>query len=226
MTALPASAQTDEQRAGARSLATEGVSAFNEGRFSDAAELFEKAESLVHAPTHLLFLARSDAKLGRYVKAREAYLKIVKEQLPSTAPQAFRDAQTAADTEVRAIEPKIARLKVKLEGGQGATDLTLKIDGDVLSAVLIGASQPLDPGEHTVEILARGKSAAPQKVTLTEGGAAVVTLKLVDDPNAAPVPVAAPGAAAPGAPPADGAPPSDAGVAKPGQGLRIASYSA
>jgi len=56
-------AQSDEQRAGARTLATEGAQAFNESRFKDAVDLFSKAESLVHAPPHLLFMARAHAKL-------------------------------------------------------------------------------------------------------------------------------------------------------------------
>jgi len=46
-------AQSDEQRAAARSLATEGAGAFNDGRYQEAVELFSKAESLVHAPPHL-----------------------------------------------------------------------------------------------------------------------------------------------------------------------------
>src|SRR5262245_47766485 len=81
-------AQTDEQRAGARSLATEGATAFKDGRYKDAVDLFTKAESLMHAPPHLLYLARSHVKLGQYVKAREAYLRITKEQLPGNSPQA------------------------------------------------------------------------------------------------------------------------------------------
>src|SRR5262245_32455278 len=89
----PALAQSDEQRAGARTLATEGAAAFNEGRFKDAVDLFSKAESLVHAPPHLLFMARAHAKLGHFVKAREAYWKIIKEPLAPNAPQAFKDAQ-------------------------------------------------------------------------------------------------------------------------------------
>src|SRR5215468_6119020 len=115
-TAAPSFAQTDEQRAGARSLATEGAQAFNEGRFKDAVDLFTKAESLVHAPPHLLFMARAHAKLGQFVKAREAYLKIVKEQLAPNAPQAFRDAQATADEERKQVEPHIGRLTVKVEG--------------------------------------------------------------------------------------------------------------
>ena len=74
---VPVYAQTDEARAGARSLATEGATAFSDGRFKDAVELFSKAESLVHAPPHLLFIARASTKLGQFVKAREAYEKAI-----------------------------------------------------------------------------------------------------------------------------------------------------
>src|SRR5262245_168260 len=88
-----AAAQTDEQRAAARAVATEGAAAFNQGRFKDAVDLFTRAEALVHAPPHLLFLARAHAKLGQFVKAREAYMKILKEQLTANAPPAFRNAQ-------------------------------------------------------------------------------------------------------------------------------------
>src|SRR5688572_9853786 len=108
--ALPAAAQTDEQRASARSLATEGATAFNEARWKEAVDLFTRAESLVHAPPHLLFLARAHTKLGQFVKAREAYLKIVKETLAPNAPRAFRDAQVSAEQELKEIEPRIGSL--------------------------------------------------------------------------------------------------------------------
>lgn len=201
------------------------MAAFNEGRFADSADLFGKAESLVHAPTHLLYLARSQAKIGKYVKAREAYLKIIKEQLPASAPQAFRDAQVSAETEVKAVEPRIGKLTVKVEGSQGATELALKVDGEKVPAVLIGAPQPIDPGEHTIEVSATGKRSTPQKVKVGEGSAASVTLKLEDDPNyVAAAPVAAAGSAQPQTTP-DGKP-ADSGPTGPNQGMRIGSYAA
>jgi len=55
----------DENRAAARSAAVAGATAMNEGRFAEAADLFTRAEALVHAPTHLLYLARTQVKLGR-----------------------------------------------------------------------------------------------------------------------------------------------------------------
>jgi hypothetical protein len=232
--AAPAAAQTDEQRAAARSLATQGNAAFEAGRYRDAVELFGKAESLMHAPPHLLFMARSHKKLGEFVRAREAYLKITKETLPASAPKAFRDAQAAAEQEVREVEPKIANLTVKIEGGAGAANLTVKVDGAVIPSVLVGVAQPIDPGTHQVEASATGFTAAPQTISIKDGATSSVALKLEPDPNAAPpplTPLAVPAAAA--AAPANPAPPPPApppaaseAPSSSNSSLRIGSYVA
>jgi hypothetical protein len=227
--ASPASAQSDEQRAGARTLATEGAAAFNEGRFKDAVDLFTKAESLMHAPPHLLFAARAHAKLGQFVKAREAYMKIVKEQLAPNAPQAFRDAQTAAEDERKLVEPHIGRLVVKVEGAENAKDLSVTVDGQPVSTVLLGVPQPMDPGTHTVAASATGFKSQPASVTLKDAASGAVSVRLEVDPTAAVA--AAPAAAAPGpatggpiATPAGNPPPSDVGPSSASNGMRIGSY--
>lgn len=220
----PAAAQTDEQRAGARALATEGAQAFNEGRFKEAVELFAKAETLVHAPPHLLFMARAHTKLGQFVKAREAYMKIAKEQLPSNAPQAFRDAQVTAEDERKQVEPRIGRLTIKVEGADAAKDLSVAVDGQPVSTVLLGVPQPMDPGDHTVSATATGFKAAPASVSLKDGGTGAVTLRMEVDSSVAPpgaAPAASPTASAPLVSTAPSAPPSDASGPN---GLRIGSY--
>src|SRR5687768_16765016 len=189
--------QTDEQRAGARTLATEGALAFNEGRFKDAVDLFARAESLVHAPPHLLFMARAHAKLGQFVKARENYWKIIREQLSPSAPQAFRDAQAAAEEERKQVEPHIGRLLVKVEGAEGAKDLVVAVDGQPFPSVMLGVPQPMDPGEHTVTATATGFKAAPVKVSLKDAGLGSAVVKLEVD-NSAPAPGPAPAESAAG----------------------------
>jgi tetratricopeptide (TPR) repeat protein len=223
--------QTDEQRAGARSLATEGAAAFNDARYKEAVDLFTKAESLMHAPPHLLYLARAHAKLGQFVKAREAYLRVTKEQLAPNAPQAFREAQTTAQKELNAINPKIGSLEIKVEGAEAAKDLSVKIDGNPIAAVLVGVPQPIDPGEHRVEASATGFRAQPQTVRLGDGEKASTVLKLEVDPNAAPMAAAgAAPAAAPGAATAPGAPVKDTSVSmdstSSGSGMKIGAYAA
>ncbi len=229
-------AQSDEQRAAARSLATEGATAFNEARYQEAVELFSKAEALVHAPPHLLFLARSHAKLGQFVKAREAYLKVVKETLPANASPAFRNAQSSAGDEVQLIEPKIASLTVKVEGGQSAKDLAVLVDGVPINSVLIGVAQPIDPGQHKVEAGATGLRAPEQAVTLGEGEKKAIVMTLASAPGAAPLiavaqapaATAEPQPTATAAPASSPAPQKDEGPAPKDDksGLRIGSYAA
>jgi hypothetical protein len=204
-------------------LATEGAQAFNEGRFKEAVDLFVKAESLMHAPPHLLFAARAHAKLGQFVKAREAYMKVVKEQLAPNAPQAFRDAQAAAEEERKQVEPHIGRLTVKVEGAEGAKDLVVAVDGQPIPSVLLGVPQPMDPGDHTVTATATGFKSAPVAASLKDAGIGAVTLKMevdnsVPPPGAAPAPGAAAGGALSTAP---AGPAADAGSKS---GMRIGSY--
>ncbi len=233
LSSLPAYAQSDEQRAAARSFATEGAKAYNEGRFKDAVDLFGRAETLVHAPPHLLFLARSHAKLGEFVKARENYLKIVREPLAANAPAAFVEAQSAAQQEVRDVEPHIARLTIRVEGGAGASDVAVLLDGQPVASVMIGAPRPIDPGTHKVEAGGTGFRAEPQTVALKDGESKVVVLKLEAAEGAAPLiappPGAAPAPASSAAPAASTASPTaDQGVTAPEDksGLRIGSYVA
>jgi hypothetical protein len=236
---LTAFAQSDEQRAAARDLATAGVEAFKEGKYEQALDNFTRAESLYHALPHLLFIARAQAKLGRYVKAREAYLKVVKEVLPANAPQAARDAQTNASSEVTNIEPKIGRVTVNVAGKEQAKDLVVSIDGAPIASVLVGVPTPIDPGDHVIEGVATGLRGKAY-VTVQQGQRQEVALKLEPDASAVPpaavtAPVATP--AAESAPPAaqppsaepappPSSPPVDTGASKSNNGLRIGSYIA
>lgn len=196
--AVPAGAQSDQERAAARAAANQGGDAFDAGRYEDALALFQNAERLVHALPHLLYIARSSEKLGKLVEAREAYLKIQRERLKPTDPEAFREAQAAADRELAALEPRLASVTVKLAGAS-AQEASVTVDGQPLSAALVGLPTPTNPGEHVFEARAAGKLAASQRVALAEGGKQVVTLTLEPDPNAAPAPASpiAEGAVAP-----------------------------
>jgi len=209
--ALPAAAQTEEEIAGARSAATQGVKAYEAGDYAQAVDLFQRAESLVHAPPHLLYMARGHEKLGHLVTARELYNKIIRETLPPSAPQAFRDAQEAAAEEIRAVEPRLARLTVTVTVPPGVVP-AVTMDGKEVPAALLGVARPVDPGEHVVEAKADGYLATRQSTALSEGGTGAVALKLEADPNAPvaglePAPVAQPEPVAmPAAMPQDTAP--------------------
>jgi hypothetical protein len=197
-------AQSEEDRAGARAAATEGAQAFRDQKWADAADLFTRAESLVHAPPHLLYLARAQTKLGQLVKAQENYNKIIRENLPATAPKAFHDAQGEAAKEIKDVEARIAYVKATVKGQ--ANNLKVTMDGTLVPPALVGVQRPVDPGEHKFQASGDGMTSDVVAVTVKEGGhqAVEITLK----PGAAP-PMAAAAPTAPSAPaPSDSTPPA------------------
>lgn len=221
-----ASAQSEEEVAGARAAATEGAKAFQQGRWQDAVDLFTRAESLVHAPPHLLFSARAHAKLGRLVAARELYNKILREQLADDAPPAFVSARDAAKSEIQAIEPRLAKLTIEVEGAADK-QVAVTMDGRPVASALIGLPTPADPGKHEITATAEGFVAKPQSVTLAEGGQGQVTLSLVPDPSykpPAPPPSATPAMAPAAAPTA--APEAPVGSEPHGPSLAVPAYTA
>lgn len=221
LTSAPSAwAQTDDDRAGARVAATEGVKASNEKRWADAADLFTRAESLVHSPVHLLYLARAQEKLGRLVKARENYNRVIRERISADSPEAFRQAQTSAQQEVAPVEARLAAVTVKVEGEKGATTVTM--DGEKVPPALVGLPLPVDPGSHTFQATGTNLKSDPVSVTVTEGGKNAVTLIVKSvpgtvDPFAAPAAPAAMPAAAPGTPTSSAPPPSTAPATRPVQ---------
>src|SRR5277367_5346205 len=75
-------AQSDADRATARSLGQDGQSALENKDYATAEDRFRRADKMVHAPTLMLGLARSLSGEGKYVEAQEAYNRIVREGLP------------------------------------------------------------------------------------------------------------------------------------------------
>ena len=228
-----ATAQTEEERAGARAVATEGAKAFEAGRWQEAVDLFTRAESLVHAPPHLLYMARAHDKLGNLVKAAELYNEVIREQLAPDAPEAFRKAQAAAAEEIKAVKPRLAMLTVKVQGAEAVTP-TVTMDGTPVPPALVGVPRPVDPGSHQLQALADGWASQAVTVKLSEGGNETVVLELQPVGGAAGAGVPTPAGAAAGAgsssdPGAGSAPVGeDAGPAEAGgaDGLRIGSYVA
>jgi len=189
--ALPSNAQTDEDKAAARALATQGAEALQANKFAEALDLVTRAEALVHAPPHLLMIGRAQVGLGRLVAAKETFLKATREQLAATAPPAFKKAQGDAKAELDAIEPRIGSLRIALTGSGAANNgkVTVKLDDQPVSSALIGVHRPVDPGKHTVAAFVPGRSPVTQEVTLGDGEKKEIELtvdtpvSLVDEEN-------------------------------------------
>src|SRR6202035_4895450 len=102
LAAPAARAQSDVDRATARQLGGAGQQALEAKDYKTAEDDFRRADSLVHAPTLMLGLARALAAEGKLVAAHEAYQRIIREGVAPGAPPVFARAVDSAKAEAPA----------------------------------------------------------------------------------------------------------------------------
>jgi hypothetical protein len=149
----PAFAQkpvNDQLRATARALGEEGIALFEQGKYSEALDRFERADALVHAPTLGLLAARSLEKLGRLIEASERFRGVMLVQLDAKAPAQFKEAQATAGKELEAVRARIPTIEIVVEG-PGAEQATVTVDGAEVPRAIIGVKTPINPGVHRIE---------------------------------------------------------------------------
>lgn len=184
-------AQSETERVGARAAAEAGLAAFGEGRYNEAYELLDKAETLVHALPHLLYMARASEKQGQLVRARELYLKIGREQLVAGAPRAFLDAQQSAERERAAVEARLPYVTISLEGAR-SSEVRVTLDEREVPSVLLGVPFPIDPGTHVIVANGQGIGSEPATVNATEGARERIALKITTKVGATVMPAPPP----------------------------------
>jgi hypothetical protein len=170
-------ADTVADKANARTLATEGIDLYNEGRYAEALDRLQRAQQLFDAPIHLLYVARAQTKLGQLVEATETYRRLIRVELSADTPAAVREAVESADAELDGVDARVAAVRIEVVPPV-ETGLTLRIDGQPVSSAVVGVDRPLNPGRHHFEAdLPDGRHAATW-VELSEGQRRVVRLEL------------------------------------------------
>ncbi|MFO0755074.1 MAG: hypothetical protein U0359_01175 [Byssovorax sp.] len=186
--------------AAAEALFREGRAAAARGDWAVACAKLAESQRLDPAPGTLINLADCEAHRGLVATAWAHYHEAADhlngdERLPLVKER------------MAAIEPRLSRLTTALAPGAPAGTSVTR-DGEPLGPASYGTALPIDPGEHVLEIAARGRKPARIVVALREGEARSLDV--------------APGAALPpgapeGAPSAD--PPSSSAA------LRTAGYA-
>ena len=90
--------------------------------YERAAELFQQAEGLMHAPTLLLGLARAQAGLGKLVSAHETYIRVTREPLPDGGldrlPPSRVQRAIPQQLRVHVLEDVLPRGRPRAEGAE------------------------------------------------------------------------------------------------------------
>lgn len=173
--AQPLGTAPEDGREQARALADRGYEHFQAGRYAEALTAFREAERLYHAPTLLLMAARAYERLGRLLEAQTAYRSLTTASLPPDAPDAFREAQQAAQTELAALQARIPMVQV-LVAGPSPGGAQVSLDGTPIQAG--GPPTAHDPGDVTVIARTASGPLLRQIVTLQEGRTERITLHL------------------------------------------------
>jgi len=181
--ARSALAQSDAERATARRLANAGVEAYQQADYRQAAEKLEKAYEILKAPSVALWLARSLSQQGQLVAAAERFAEAGRLPVDRGNAEVQAAAQRDAAAELEALTPQIPVLVIRVPG-VNASELTLSVDGRALSSAVVGEEQPVDPGNHHIEVR-RGEQTASAEVRLARGESKVATLSFVEPSSVA-----------------------------------------
>jgi serine/threonine-protein kinase len=185
----------------ARALADEGRAWMRAGRFADACPRLQASQELDPRPETLEALADCWERVGRTATAWAAWSDL------AAAPGAGERGDLAR-ARAAALEPSLVRLAIVIM--EPAPGLVVRADGTALPPGAWGAALPVDPGPHTVEVSAPGRTPFRTTLELAAGTtrlsvpplvplAAPPTAPAISIPASRPSPAAAP-AAKPSAP--------------------------
>jgi hypothetical protein len=167
---------SDIDKGTARQLTLDGFDALDKKDYAAAADRFERADALFHAPTISVGLGRARLALGKLVSAKEAFSRAVYEPLPANASPAVLKAVEEARRELDALTPRVPMVIVNVKG---AANPTVTVDGVEVPAAALGVKRPLDPGQHVVLARAKGFAPAESNFTIAEGNLQTVNIDLV-----------------------------------------------
>lgn len=141
----------DEAKDKARDAFKQGAKAFEDKQYERALQLMQQAESFFHAPTHVLYIARSEAALKRLGKARAAYRTIVDEELPPGASQGFIDARKTAANELQELEARMPKITLLLSPKPLPKDVSVTMNGAPVSPEQLRQTFIVEPATYVFE---------------------------------------------------------------------------
>jgi hypothetical protein len=148
-------ADTDEsRRTAAETLFVEAKKLMEAGKYGDACPKFADSQRLDPAVGTLLNLAVCYDRSGKVASAWSAY----REAAGAARAAGQSERERMARESAAALESRLSRLTITVPPSLAAAeDVVVKVDATALPPSLWGVPMPSDPGEHVVEVSAKGK---------------------------------------------------------------------
>lgn len=173
-------------KATARGLMDQGDRYAAQQDFQSALRAYRGADAIMHLPTTAIEVARAQEHLGLLLEAYETAYTVVRAVKQANEPAAFATSRAAAEAMVAALGPRLPSLEVKLEGVPADVRPTMTVDGEPVPSETISLPRRLNPGKHSVVVLAAGYITIARAVAVAEGDHATVEMKLEPVRGAAP----------------------------------------
>jgi hypothetical protein len=122
----PIASATKEQWSAAQKTFKVGDDLYDAGRFAEAITAYRASYEIVASPNSRLMIARALREQGLLAEAHVEFEATLSEaQAGLASDPKYESTVTAAETEKAALEPKLARLRLKLVGNPELTSLTV-----------------------------------------------------------------------------------------------------
>lgn len=166
-----------EPKSTARAQADRGYELFEAGEYAEAALSFRLAEVIFHAPTLVFAIARAESKSGHLLEARKLFKQVIAEKIAPSAPAEYLGAQEASQGELAAVEARIPRLTITVNGAAGRA-FVVHLDDAVLPQSALEQPMDVDPGPHQIVVTPDGGAGEKRAITVAESAREAVVIDL------------------------------------------------
>ncbi|WP_437810804.1 PEGA domain-containing protein [Sorangium sp. So ce1078] len=148
----------------------------DKGDYAAGCPKFEASLALNPSASTMINIARCHEREGKLATAWHDYQRALVLNRETAGEQRRRSLEEIAKKEIAALEPRVPKLSVVVEGAPSGVEVHR--DGTALPAAALGEPLPIDPGPHEIRASAPGHETETRAITLAEGQTETVALTL------------------------------------------------
>lgn len=168
----------------AQALFQDGRDLVDKGQWDAGCTKFEASMLLYQAASTLLNIARCYEHKGKLASAWSAYKRVQVLNRETIGDDRRRAIDELAAAEIAKITPRLPKIKLSMK--QPVLGVTLRKDGELLPAAVIGTEVPVDGGEHEIAADAPGYRPFRSRFEVQESTLREVVIDLIPEGQADP----------------------------------------
>ncbi len=172
----PARAQQTDT-ALAETLYQQGKDLMDAKKFDEACRKFAESQRLDPATGTLLNLAACNEARGKLASAWAQYT----DAMVAARRDQREDRVTYARDRITAIEPKLARVTIRVPADAEVDGLEIRLDNVLLGRAAWGVPAPTDAGQHIIEASAPERKTWSQNLQITDADQKTISIPLLEN---------------------------------------------